>query len=233
MKTPAERLREARIAAGFESAPAAAEAMGVPGPTYMGHENGSRGFQNRIDQYARRFGVEPEWIMWGRGEGPKGATRDDGMMPITRWAPVVGEVRAGAWAEIPDDEPEPEEFLPIALPGYERATLYVLRVAGRSMDQYYPDGSRVIVCPAVEIGVREGDHVVVRRRRGMLVETTLKEVVQETDGISLWPRSTDPAYQTPFRLKTARDADEGPEIIAVVVAVYSVRPMPSKPLIQL
>jgi hypothetical protein len=54
--------------AGYESATDAAEALGVPYPTYAGHENGSSGF--RSDKgllYARRFKVNFEWLMSGRG----------------------------------------------------------------------------------------------------------------------------------------------------------------------
>ena len=91
----------------------------------------------------------------------------------------------------------------------------------------------VIVCPAAEAGVRDGDHVVVRRTQGALTETTIQEVVQEKGGVPLWPRSSDPAFQEPIRLKSLPDADEGPEIIGVVVAAYSVRPMQRRPLIQL
>jgi len=44
MESPADRLRSARLKAGFETAKEAAEAMGVPASTYIGHENGNRGF---------------------------------------------------------------------------------------------------------------------------------------------------------------------------------------------
>lgn len=155
------------------------------------------------------------------------------VVPVTRRIPLVGEVRAGAWAEILDD-PVIEEWLPIHLPEYDRAELFALRVAGRSMDLIYADGTIIIVVPAVEAGVRVGDHVVVRRRRGGFAETTLKEVVQESDGtISLHPRSTDPQFQEPIRVDRARDADDGPEIVAVVVATYSVRRSGTGPLVML
>lgn len=65
MNDPAERLKQARIAAGYESAPAAAAAMGVPDPTYMSHENGSRGFSRSAERYARFFRTTPEWLLFG------------------------------------------------------------------------------------------------------------------------------------------------------------------------
>lgn len=64
-----ERLIAARRHAGFASAAEAAKAVGVPYPSYAGHENGSSGFRaDRGELYARRFKVRFEWLM--RGTGP-------------------------------------------------------------------------------------------------------------------------------------------------------------------
>ncbi len=62
-----DRLRDARIAAGYETAKDAAVAMGVPVSTYIGHENGTRGFPaKRAAQYARKFKVTEEWLLYGK-----------------------------------------------------------------------------------------------------------------------------------------------------------------------
>lgn len=64
-----ERLVAARKQAGFESAAEAAEAVGIPYPTYAGHENGSSGFRaDKGELYARRFKVRFEWLMRGTGQ---------------------------------------------------------------------------------------------------------------------------------------------------------------------
>jgi len=64
-----ERLQHARELAGYETATEAANAMGVPVPTYGGHENGFRGFRADSGQrYAQFFRVSFEWLMTGRGE---------------------------------------------------------------------------------------------------------------------------------------------------------------------
>ena len=68
MKEAHRRLAQARILAGYESATEAAEAMGARPPTYMGHENGSRGFKAEAERYARFFKVSLEWLLTGRGE---------------------------------------------------------------------------------------------------------------------------------------------------------------------
>lgn len=71
MSDPAERLRIARLRAGFSSGKEAAEALGVPVSTYLGHENGSRGYPaKKAELYARRFKVREQWLLFGVGEGP-------------------------------------------------------------------------------------------------------------------------------------------------------------------
>lgn len=69
MTSPGERLRLAREAAGYATAVAAADALGVPRGTYIGHENGGRGFPaGRAAQYGRKFKVAEQWLLYGKGE---------------------------------------------------------------------------------------------------------------------------------------------------------------------
>lgn len=69
MSTPNERLRQARERAGYETATDAAEALGITRSTYIGHENGHRGFPaSRAPQYARKFRVSEEWLLYGKGD---------------------------------------------------------------------------------------------------------------------------------------------------------------------
>jgi hypothetical protein len=61
-----DRLREARIAAGFVTASAAARSLGVPVPTYSHHENGGRPLGVEAGGfYASRFNVDPAWLLLG------------------------------------------------------------------------------------------------------------------------------------------------------------------------
>ena len=229
-KTAGERLRQARIAAGFSTIRAAAERHGFHRQNLADHEADRRGISvDNAAAYGKAFRVKPSWLLLGEGESPSSATIHTSE-PL-RDVPIIGEVRAGAWAEVMDDQEH--GFATVSLPEYERAQLFAVRVIGRSMDRIYPEGTLLICCPAAEAGVRAGDHVIVRRHKGGLVETTVKEVVQEKDGVALWPRSTDPAHQTPFRLSTARDADEGPEIIGVVITHQPPPRARSGPLLQL
>lgn len=69
LKTAHERLKWAREnIAHFDSATEAAIALEVKEPTYLAHENGSRGLARSGARYARRFGISLEWLLTGRGE---------------------------------------------------------------------------------------------------------------------------------------------------------------------
>jgi phage repressor protein C with HTH and peptisase S24 domain len=233
MMSTGERLKAARMAAGYESAKAAAEAIGVPVATYTQHENAHRGLPaERARHYARFFDTTPEWLLYGRGPSDDNST-DRGIFPLTRQIPVRGVVQAGAWAEVVSDD-QPTDWVAFEAPEYNRAELFALDVRGPSMNRVYPDGCRVICAVPAEAGLRDQDYVAVRRRRGSLVETTLKQLVVEKDGsLSLYPRSTDPAHQTPMRLEQARDADDGAEIVGVVIGKQEIGRAGRGPLIVL
>ncbi len=231
MSTQGERLRAARLAAGYPTAADAGRALGIHPQNVRDHEADRRRFNSdQAASYARMYKIDPTEILFGAGHtsGSGVAASDD-----VRMVGIIGEIRAGQFSELPEQEPEPWEFVPVNLPEYQRAHLFGLRVVGRSMDRYYPDGSDVVICPAHEAGIREGDHVVVRIRRGNMVETTLKEIAIEDGGVVLWPRSTDAAYQKPIRLSAMRDSDEGPEIIGVVVGSFVSRAARAGPLIAI
>ena len=71
MPDAAERLRIARLRAGFTTGKDAAEAMGFPVSTYLAHENGSRGYPaSKAATYARKFKVPEVWLLYGTGPGP-------------------------------------------------------------------------------------------------------------------------------------------------------------------
>jgi hypothetical protein len=128
MATPAERLIQARKAAGYDDAASAARAMAITQSTYLGHENGSRGLSRSAPRYARFFRVSLDWLLNGRGEMHGRST------PLK----LVGEVGAGAIV-IPFERPTEEVHMP------EAAELRVLRVRGDSQYPRYLDGELVMV----------------------------------------------------------------------------------------
>ncbi len=72
MITFAERLKLARLAAGFDTGRAAADRFGWTYPTYSSHENGGRDPRiGAVQDYARAFDVDEQWLLWGKGRGPR------------------------------------------------------------------------------------------------------------------------------------------------------------------
>jgi transcriptional regulator with XRE-family HTH domain len=64
-RTPAERLRRARLAR-YPSGAGFAAAIGVPQSTYQAHESGERGLNAKAaKKYAEHLDVEPLWLLHG------------------------------------------------------------------------------------------------------------------------------------------------------------------------
>jgi phage repressor protein C with HTH and peptisase S24 domain len=100
-----ERLRQARLAARYETATEAAEAFGWPKSAYISHENGQRGLRPDVAaRYAKAYKVPVEWLLYERG--PQKAQPGEAPPEI----PIIGYVAAGSETRFYNDvreEPEP------------------------------------------------------------------------------------------------------------------------------
>lgn len=68
MESAADRLKKVRAQAGFATGTDAARAMGIPAPTYLGHENGTTGLKRTVAiRYAKFFKVSLDWLLTGIG----------------------------------------------------------------------------------------------------------------------------------------------------------------------
>lgn len=84
-----ERLKIARERAGYATAADAALALDISRFTYAQHENGTRGFKkDSADQYARKFKVSVEWLLYGRGaaDQPDSVPSEDVLEQMVREA---------------------------------------------------------------------------------------------------------------------------------------------------
>lgn len=67
MMSTSERLRQARINAGFDSASKAAKMHGWGVSTYIAHENGQNEYSpERAKIYAKAFKTTAEWLLFGK-----------------------------------------------------------------------------------------------------------------------------------------------------------------------
>lgn len=102
MESANDRLRTIREKRGYDSAKAAAEAMGIAVPTYLQHESGLRGSgsvpRKAAERYASFFRVSPEWLLFGAGDATDPNPSEDEI------AEILAEVQAQMPATLPHAE---------------------------------------------------------------------------------------------------------------------------------
>lgn len=233
MQTPAQRLKLARVIAGYRTARAFSDKHGIAQSTYSLHESGGRGLTEDVaEEYARFLGnCSPGWLQFGEGRSPMNGveanpTHQEVAPAALNPFYIVGSVEADAWREaieLPQEEWEPVQFE--ARPEYQGAKRFGLRVRGQSMNEHYPPGSILDCVNLIDIHrqPQHGDHVVVYRRGPSdLIEATVKELVINGLRWELWPRSTHPAHAMPLVLDHPPSDEESEDvrIVALVIGSY-------------
>jgi repressor LexA len=199
--TPGERLKTARVSAGYGSTVEAAQALGVSQSTYAQHENGIRGIpKDKAPLYARRFKVSAEWLLYGKGGTDK--TILDGAEP-TMPIPLLGDVPAGPWREAIRKS---HHFIPAPQAGMPPSA-YALKVRGDSMDKIAQDGATIVIDPT-DFDLFEKRLFVVRNGDG---EVTFKQYLERP--ARLVPASRNPAH------KEIPITDRGFEIVGRVIKI--------------
>jgi len=220
----AERLREARIKAGYASAGAAAAAFGFGGSTLTSHENGTRTFDvETAVRYGKAFKINPGLLL-GLDAIDVPAFRID-RAPPSKKITIIGAVEAGVWRER-TEWPESERYdIEVGYSIVPNAERFGLVVEGYSMDKVFPPGSE-LECIRVYRGSQEpqdGDLVVVERRQHDLRETTCKRLRKRDDKWELHCESTKPEFQTPIPLGSPDNehfGDDGIDVIGIVVRAF-------------
>lgn len=237
MSDLSDRLREARIAAGYQNAADAARATGVPEPTYNAHENGSRGFKfDRASLYARRFGVSLEWLLSGRGaRSAAQPLHTPNVETVIETRPLAGTVQAGVWQEPFDNGEVDLPQIPIPsdrlVPGAEQ---FWFEIVGDSVDLFVGDGGRIF-CTAVWDWARDTEDLF-RRANGKLVvaerrrsdgtfQRTCKRLVVGQGKAALHTASRHPRWknEAPIALNENGDTVDV-AIIAVVTDLLTTAP---------
>lgn len=176
-----------------------------------GKSKNARG--DTMAKIADHLGVAVEELMTGVDAPPVRSA------PELVELPVRGEVRAGAWLQVDDEEVEPETRPAARDPRFPKAGQWLSIVRGDSMNALTRDGrpagiydgDMVHCVDAVDVSYRPrtGDVVEVERLRfqGGERELTLKQVEVSDQGILLWPRSTNPQFQDPLPYREGDTAD--------------------------
>ncbi len=143
---------------------------------------------------------------------------------------VKGAIQAGVFSAALEWPPEEWRPAPVAPdPRYKRVAQFGLQVRGPSMNLLYPPDTVIVCVNLIELGrdPEPGDRVVCLRRHehGGEWEATVKELRRDPAGeYWLWPRSSDPNFQQPWRLPKPDSTDENDDIRLVAKVIGSYRP---------
>lgn len=217
METTADRLKQARQNAGYQSAREAADALGVNYTTYGQHENGTRGVPSRAaEKYARKFKVSLDWLISGNASSLTMLNKKPAKLGMV---PVKGLVKAGGWQDIDAwGAGTMAEWVP-ASTEYPLEWQYAYTVDGESLNRIAKHGDRLICLDLALSGAdfSDGDLVIVERSRysGQMIERTAKRARKTLYGYELWPESDDPEHQTAI----AYDGNIEQDNVAVVARV--------------
>ncbi len=206
------RIRDSRLAAGIPSKAELARRVGVVRQAVTLWEQGKADpTAENLRQLSIILDVGYDWLATGRS----------GQHGVVLGLELHGEVAGGVWIEIPESQDMELERVPVAPdPSYPVDAQYALRVRGHSVNKTARDGSIVVCVDVMTAGIeiRDKDLVVVERKRGSIVETTIKRVRKGNGGLELWPESDDPAHQEKLTLGHRRGTAEV-RIKALVISV--------------
>lgn len=225
MKRIGARIRHVRNILGLKQA-GFGRLIGVSGGAVSNWERNEGIKTENLMLISKRTGVAIDWLAEGKGREPQ--SKAD-LVPLTSGtageiavtsAPIKGTVAAGMWLES-DDENHDNMSVPIVPGGYVKLDQFAYRVSGSSADLLKIFDGDFVICvsfSSVRPSPQQNDVVVVEQRRGDLVERTCKQVrITPAGAIELWPRSSDPRYQSPIDYKNGSDSVE---IVALVVGAY-------------
>jgi SOS-response transcriptional repressor LexA len=189
MDSPKDRLKRARVNAGFETATdAAAKLRQINKNTLLSNENGNRAISRKMAQtYADAFNTTAGWILYGE---------DSATITPVKQIRVEGVSQAGMFRDISlieDDEHERKTIPAPINPKYAHVHQYALLVAGDSMNNKFQDGSYVTCADWAGLG-KELKHGMIlhveRVKAGSMIETTIKTYIERDGKRWLEPDST-------------------------------------------
>lgn len=210
-----QRIYKARTKAGLSQS-ALGKKLGVTREAVSQWESeDSEPTAARLRKASVILSVGYDWLATGR-------TSEAEIVPGIR---LWGEIAGGVWSEVKDSQDNDFERVPVAPdPRFPAEAQYALKVRGNSVNKIAKDGVTVICVDVIDGGIdlRHGDLVWVERRKGGLVETTIKRLRKGDKGPELWPESDDPAHQE----KVAVEASSDTEVTIKGLVLYTLSPVP-------
>lgn len=238
--TMSDRLKKARVSAGFYKASDAINKFGWKASTYRAHE--SR--QNQFDattalSYARAYGVNAGWLLTGEGDMALRYAEPSSRSPsppmrlqeretsFNALIPIKGVVASGVWLEerVLSDSAENLRPSPFpADPAFPVEAQYDFTVGGASINKIAQPGDnlRCVDLQASGLDAGDGDLVVLKRRASNgLIELSVRRMQRLGETTEFWPESTDPMWRSPI-VMTHGQSGEGLDtrVLAKVIWKY-------------
>ena len=205
MDSPKDRLKRARVNAGFETATdAAAKLRQINKNTLLSNENGNRAISRKMAQtYADAFNTTAGWILYGE---------DSATTTPVKQIRIEGVSQAGMFRDISliEDDEHDRKTIPAPInPKYAHVHQYALLVAGDSMNNKFQDGSYVTCAEWAGLG-KELKHGMIlhveRVKAGSMIETTIKTYAERDGKRWLEPDSTN-AKHLPIEINGDLDTE--------------------------
>ena len=175
-----------------------AKALGIDPSAVSRMLQGKRKLQlHEVDKAAAYLGVEPP---------NRGSLRIGAVAPSQNEVQIVALTKSaagGVWREVGVSVIFEAVAIPLVpeprLAGLEQ---YATRIDGTDFNRILKPGDYAIFVPfdGIRTAPQDGDIVEVERKRGDVVETTVRRVRIRGGAVELWPESDDPAWQKPLRL---------------------------------
>lgn len=212
-RVQAARLKEARKMRGFKSARAAQMRFGWSS-AYPSHENGTRGIGRMYREYARKFRVNPAWLLGHSDE------RDS----VVRGVKIVADAAIGTWHEGSTRPERNRREMTVGVPthqNHEEDERFGIRMADASMNRAFPQGSFVVCVPIEENEeFKVGQVLYVERYRNGMMELSLRRVASINGAVmKLTAHSVDPRFKQELSIPTTR-SDERVRIIGRAIGKY-------------
>lgn len=224
-ETPGQRLRRARLNAGFASAAEAARRHGWNDVTYTSHENGTRGIGlAAAKKYAKAYRIDASEILGlAMGSGTP-----------ARLIQIVGDAAVGVWRDanlttLMGQKGADALTIPV-LQELGSAMQGAVRVVDASMNKVFQPGEFAIYSEIEELGDLDqhaGKIAYVERSRGDLIERSLRLFTKRKDGMRLECFSTESRFAESVSYPS-KVPNESIRIVGFVVGKYaSLGPFPT------
>lgn len=214
--TMSDRLKQARVTAGYYKASDAIKKFGWKASTYRAHESQ----QNQFDaatalSYARAYGVNAGWLLTGEGDMSaryrESAPTSSGQpmrlqeRPASFDAriPIKGVVSSGVWVEERLMNETRESFRTSPFPpdpAYPVESQYDFTVGGSSFNKIAQSGDTLRCVDLTIAGLEpaDGDLVILERRAANgLIELSARRLRRMGEVVEFWPESSDPMWRSP------------------------------------